>query len=148
MKKRTLIILTLILVTLAAAGWYAYSEFTRKVKDLSTVKADIHLNADELIAAFENNEQEANQRYLDKVIAVRGMIRGVEKSEEGNYTVILGEKQTLSAVRCSMDAAHADDLHDLPEGTLVIVKGACTGFKADELLGSDVILNRAVIQRN
>lgn len=148
MKKKTLIIVTTLLIALGACAWYAYSEFTRKVKDLSTVRADMHLSAAELIAEFEANEKSANEKYLDKVVAVRGTIREVQKSGEGNYAVVLGSGEGLSSVRCSMDADYAGEVADLPEGTLVIVKGAVTGFYSDELLGSDVVLNRAVIQRN
>lgn len=148
MKKKTIIILSIIGFALAGGGWYAYKEYTRKVKDLTKVKADLQLSAGELISAFETNEQKANADYLDKVIAVKGTVKSVEKNEQGHFTVILGDEGTPSSVRCSMDSIHQLDVSSLPEGSLVTLKGACTGFNADELLGSDVILNRAVLHQN
>jgi hypothetical protein len=147
MKKRT-IILSVIGFALVGGGWYAYSEFTRKVKDLSKVQADLQLSSTTLISAFEANEQKANADYLDKVIAVNGPVRSVEKNDQGHYTVILGLDGELSSVRCSMDSVHQADVASLSEGSVVTMKGACTGFNADELLGSDVILNRAVLQKD
>ncbi len=148
MKKKKLIILAIIAFALAGGGWYAYAEYTRKVSDLSKVKADIALSTSELIGAFEADEAKANADYLDKIIAIKGQVKNVEKNDQGHYTVILGDPGSLSSVRCSMDSLHQQEVAHLPEGSLVTMKGACTGFNADELLGSDVILNRAVLQKN
>lgn len=148
MKKRTIIILAVIGFALAGGGWYAYREFTRKVKDLSGVKPDLEISAPELIAAFETDEVGSNERFLDKVVAVRGSVGAVEKNDKGHFTVILRGENGLSSVRCSMDSIHQDEVATLPEGSLVTMKGACTGFTSDELLGSDVILNRSVLQKD
>jgi hypothetical protein len=43
-----------------------------------------------------------------------------------------------------MDSASVKQAVNLQAGTNVIVKGVCTGFNADELVGSDVVLNRCV----
>lgn len=148
MKKKTLIILSIIAFGLAGGGWYAYTEYTRKVKDLTKVKADMGMTASSLIQAFETNEQKANADYLDKVISVSGKVKAVEKNDQGHFSVILGEEGSLSSVRCSMDSAHQQDVVSLTKGSPVTLKGSCTGFNSDELLGSDVILNRAVLQKD
>jgi hypothetical protein len=147
MKKKTIkIILGVILGVLIGGGLYAYREFNRKVKDLSHVKAGVKLDATQLISAFENDESVGNSRFLDKVVAVKGKVKTVEKDENGYYTVILGDDQLMSSVRCSMDSSHQHEVAGIPMGTLVTMKGACTGFNRDELLGSDVILNRCVLE--
>jgi hypothetical protein len=104
------------------------------------------LNAAALITAFETNETHANTKYLDKVIAVNGKIKTVEKDEKGFYSIILGDTGSMSSVRCSMDSTHQQGAAKLTPGVFVTVKGACTGFNADDLLGSDVILNRCVVE--
>ena len=98
-----------------------------------------------LIQVFEKNEAEANAQYLDKIIAVRGTVRTVEKDDKGYYCVILGKQNSMSSIRCSMDSVHQEEVAGIPAGSVITVKGACTGFNADELLGSDVILNRCVL---
>src|SRR6185436_3734097 len=138
--NRKKIIVTLILVAIVGGGWYGYKEYTRGVKDLSHVNADIKMSAPALVNAFEKDEPKANTLFLDKIISVTGTLKKVEIDDKGYYSVVLGESQSLSSVRCSMDSTHQADASALAEGSIVSVKGACTGFNSDELLGSDVIL--------
>jgi hypothetical protein len=144
MKKRTIV--TAIGIAIIAGAWFGYGEYNRKVKDLARVQAQITMQANELISAFEKNENAANAQYLDKIIAVKGKVKTVEKNDRGQYSIILGNAGAMSSVRCSMDSVHVKEIVNVKEGEEVIVKGACTGFNADELLGSDVILNRCVIE--
>ena len=147
MKKKNLKIgIAVILLVLVSGALYAYKEFNRKVKDLTYVKAGVTLEATSLISAFEKDEAAGNKEYLDKIIAVKGTVKSVEKNSDGYYTVILGEESSMSSVRCSMDSTHQQDVAAIPAGTTITMKGACAGFNKDELLGSDVILNRCVVQ--
>ena len=145
-RKKLKIILAVIALIMVSGGLYAYKEFTRKVKDLTYVKAGVSMDASGLISEFENNEADGNSKYLDKIIAVKGKVKSVEKNDHGHFTVILGDENNMSSVRCSMDSIHQLDVADIPAGTIITMKGACTGFNKDELLGSDVILNRCVVQ--
>jgi hypothetical protein len=145
-RKKLKIVLAIVAVLMLGGGFYAYSEFTRKVKDLTHVKAGVHMDAAGLITAFETNEARGNEQYLDKIIAVKGKVKTVEKNGNGYFTVILGDENSMSSVRCSMDSVHQQDVAALSAGTVITMKGACTGFNKDELLGSDVILNRCVVE--
>lgn len=138
------IILVLILIIILAGGWYAYRAYTGKVKSLSEVKTEVTITANELLAAFEKDSAAANKLYLGKVIEVTGNVKSVEK-EEGAATVSLGESGAMSSVRCSMDTAFIQQAASMQEGSVITVKGACTGFISEELLGSDVILNRCIV---
>ncbi|HEY6502975.1 MAG TPA: hypothetical protein VIZ28_03280 [Chitinophagaceae bacterium] len=144
-KKR--IILAAVAIAVISGGWYGYKEYTRKVKDLSKVKAQVQMRATDLITSFEKSEKEANVLYLDKVIAVTGKIKTVENDGKGSYSVVLGEENSMSSVRCSMDTTYQQDVASLPAGIVITIKGVCTGFNTDELLGSDVILNRCVVEK-
>ncbi|HEX6169088.1 MAG TPA: hypothetical protein VFZ33_05300 [Chitinophagaceae bacterium] len=145
MKKKRVFI-SIIFVAIVGGAWFGYSEYKRKVKDLANVTAHFTMQANELITIFENNETAANAEYLDKIIAVKGNVKAVERDDRGYFTIVLGETGSLSSVRCSMDSLHVKDVAGVKEGLHITVKGACTGFTTDELLGSDVILNRCVIQ--
>lgn len=141
MKRITLVLLLIIIL---AGGWYAYRAYTGKVKSLSKVKTEITITANELLAAFEKDTAAANRLYLGKVIEVTGHVKSVE-TEEGAATVSLGESGTMSSVRCSMDTAFVQQAASIQQGSAITVKGACTGFISEELLGSDVILNRCIV---
>jgi len=145
MKKKR-ILLGFIAVAIIGGAWFGYNEYNRKVKDLADVKAQITMQTNDLINAFEKDEKTANAQYLDKIIAVKGSVKTIEKDDRGNYSIVLGDNSSMSSVRCSMDSVHAREVISINEGTEVVVKGACTGFNADELLGSDVILNRCVLE--
>jgi hypothetical protein len=146
MKRKKIILLVLFLV-FAGGTLYGYAEYTRKVKDLSKVKAQVNMKAAELIAAFEKNEAEANASYLDKIIAVKGKVKQVEKNDMGFLSIVIGDEESMSSVRCSVDPGHQEEMEKIMTGDVITVKGACTGFNADELLGSDVILNRCVLTK-
>lgn len=145
-KKKIKIIISVIVLVILTGGLYAYTEFNRKVKDLTYVKAGIEMDAQGLVSSFEKDEVAGNTKYLDQVIAVIGKIKTVEKNGNGYYTVILGVDNSMSAVRCSMDSLHQQAAANLTTGNLITMKGNCAGFNKDELLGSDVILNRCVVE--
>ena len=96
-----------------------------------------------MIAAFEKDSATANKQYLGKILAVTGNVKSVEKDDR-SATVILGTEGSLASVRCSMDSAFVQQAAAINNGTSVTIKGHCTGYMADELIGSDVILNRCV----
>lgn len=144
-RKKVLIGLGIIVLT---AVIYGYQEYTRTNEDLNYVKANFNIQAVDFIKEFEENEKNANEKFLDKIIAVSGTIREMIKDDKGYYSVVLGAEDNMSAVRCSMNAVPDDDTAVLRKGNIIVIKGSCTGFNADELLGSDIILARCVIQRN
>lgn len=143
--KRTILLIILALVIVL--GFYGYREYFRKNKDLQKVAPEVTITAPELIRAFEADSATANKSYLGKVVAVSGTVKSMER-DEGSATIILGEPGTMSSVRCSMDTAHLAEAAGVKEGGAVTVKGVCTGFNQDELLGSDVVLNRCVLTNN
>ena len=133
------------LVVIGAIVWYSYKQYNKKNSDLAFTKADVRITSGDLIRSFETNEKSANQKFLDKIVAVTGQVKEINKDEKGYYTLVLGEQGAMSSVRCSMDANHALNLALIKMGTPITIRAACTGFNSDELLGSDVILNRGVI---
>ena len=140
MKRIAIIV---ILVSIVGAAFYAYRIYTGKVKSLDDVKAEANTTATDLIAAFEKDSVAANMQYLGKVIEVSGTIKNIEK-ESG--TIVMGNAESMSSVRCSLDTNFVKKINGLNINNQITIKGACTGFNSDELgLGSDVVLNRCVI---
>jgi hypothetical protein len=142
--------LALVLLALAiAAGVYGYKEYNRGNRDMTKTKADTRISATGLIAAYISGDTLADQKYLGKVIEVEGNVKKIEKDESGFYTLVLGDTASLSSVRCSMDTIHQSDAAGLATGSSVTLRGICTGFKKNELLGvdlgSDVELNRCAL---
>jgi hypothetical protein len=145
MNKKRIIIggILVVIVLVAVYGWYQYN---RTVQGLANVRADLSVNAKDLINEFVNNEETANKKYLNKILSVKGMIKSVEAAQ-GAGTIVLGDTSELSSVRCLLDSTASSTTGSLQKGTVITIKGAITGFNKDEtgLLGSDVQLNRCVI---
>ena len=127
MKKKKLIrnVLLVAVVLGIGAAIYGYKEFNRKSEKAATLK------------------------YGGKIIQVAGLVKKVDKDEQGNFTVVIGDNSSLSSVRCSIDSLFSKDVTALQLNAPAFLKGVCTGFNADEMgLGSDVILNRCVIVKD
>ena len=150
MKKKKIIIL-IALVLIAVAAFIEYKLFNKDTKHLADSKSDLVISATDLIKKFETNEAAANKEYLgsklDFIITVSGLVKEIIKDETGAYTVVLGDSTTRSSVRCSMDSLQNQQAASLKTGSSVSIKGAITGFMKDDLgIGSDVVLNRCVIE--
>lgn len=147
-KKRKIVLLTMLPV-LGVGIWMGLHEYNRANKDLSKAKADVKISATDMIKEYETNDSMANQKYLGKIIELNGTVKNVEKDDTGDYTIVLGDTGKLSSVRCSMDSLYRDDAAMITAGSSVIMRGACNGYKKNELLGenlgSDVELNRCVL---
>jgi hypothetical protein len=140
-------ILPLLVIIVLAGAWYGYKLYTGKVPSLTEVKADAIVSATDLIAAFEKDSASANKQYLGKILEVSGNIKSVEQESS---TVALGNTEGNSSVRCSLDSAFVKDIASLNPGSSITIKGNCTGYMPDETglgLGSDVILNRCVLEK-
>ncbi len=143
--KKILIILGVILVVAAAAAFYIYKEYNRTHKDTADLEPDYSLSATNLIQEFETGEQAANKKYWDKIIEVDGVVKDISKDDKGFYSVVLGDTASMSSVRCSLDSVHNVEAAVFKKGSTASLRGICTGFNADELLGSDVILVRCAV---
>jgi hypothetical protein len=147
--KRKTVIWLVVLLAIVLAALYAYREYSRTNADLSRVRPDVRIPALQLVSEFERNDSLANQKYLGKIIELEGPLKELEKTGDGHFVLVLGNEGSMSSVRCSMDSAHTDRINSPAPGTLVVIRGACTGFRKNELLGenlgSDVELNRCVL---
>ncbi|MBL7739000.1 MAG: hypothetical protein JNK14_07265 [Chitinophagaceae bacterium] len=144
-RKKILLILGVLLIVAASVGLYIYKEYNRTHKDTADIKPDHSVIATDLIKDFETDEQGSNKKYWDKVLEIDGTVKDITRDERGFYSVTLGDTASMSSVRCSMDSIHNNEVAALQKGNAATMKGICTGFNADELLGSDVILVRCVV---
>lgn len=151
MKNKKLIrnLLLIVLLFGIGAAVYGYKEFNRKNESLASKAPDFKVKPIDIINAFSTDEKAATSTYGGKVIQVAGLVKKLEKDDQGNYTVVIGDNSSLSSVRCSVDSLFTKDAAALQLNTPAFLKGTCTGFNADEMgLGSDVILNRCVIVKD
>lgn len=145
-KKIKVILLALILVG-AVVAVYVYKEINRKPVDTASAKPDFVNTALFYLEEFQQSDSVAGKKYNDKLLQVEGMVKEVSKNDRGFYTISLGDSSSMSSVRCSIDSVYSNNASVLTRGNVVTVKGVCSGYNADELLGSDLILVRCFINK-
>ena len=131
LKKK---ILFVVLIVVAVAAAVAYKEYNRKPADLATLKPELEVPADDLIAAYATDEAKANQQYLGKVVEVTGLVSGGTTANN----ILLGTSPNAK-VSCLLDSAHTLQNKAIKPGDKLRLRGVCTGFLLD------VELNRCVI---
>lgn len=129
----------LLFFLIGLGAWYGLREYNRTAKSLVNIDANYHLGSRFLIDEFENNTEMSDLKYRTKIISIDGILENIEK--KGNSTILsLGN---TSKIRCNMDTTQ--QIGRLKEGNKITIKGEYIGYNEDDLLGSDIILNRCIV---
>ena len=129
----------LIVLAIICIFAYAYHEYTRKPADLNDVRPEASVQAAALVQLYENDEQQANKRYLGKAIDVTGIVSEINNQQDTSMTIMLGKKGDLHRVSCLLSTNQAEQIHTIKTGSMISLRGICTGYLLD------VELNRCVI---
>jgi hypothetical protein len=131
MKKKQLILILMIAI-LAVVTVTVFYTFRKNPDSVSRSKPEFIISASELVDEFMEDEDAANQKYLDKIIQIGGEISGVEELQ-GGKTVIYLKGNSLGSVSCLFSGSELGT--EIPEvGKPVTIKGKCTGFVLDVVL--------------
>jgi DNA/RNA endonuclease YhcR with UshA esterase domain len=145
--KKYLWIFILAAIIFIGALYYGIREFTRTHVSLDNIKPVASLTVGELLTAFSQDEKATNEMYAEKVLQVKGLVSEIEiDDEDGSIDVYLEDELTDGNVICEMSETSYDKAKALKIGDIVTIKGVCAGYMADDILGSDVILVRCVIE--
>lgn len=136
----------IVLLISIGVAYYGYKEYNRKNVALTDASASYTLNAAELINQFNTDDKKCNSKYLSKIIEVSGKIKAIDTAANKGLTAVLGQEDSQTSVRCSMDSLQQIEPAQFAIGHTVTIKGVYTGFNADEMgLGSDILFNRCVV---
>jgi len=108
-------------------------------KNLNKVKADFVLPANKLFNEFDNNEGQANKKYMDRVIEVSGNIAEINEDQKGAKVITLKNKDDFSGVLCTLIENETTTLNNYKINQPIKIRGVCTGMLMD------VVLNKCVI---
>ncbi len=122
-----------LLLALIGAGIGVYL-WNKPFENMDNAKTDVQISADELFTAFAENEAQANETYLDKVIAITGNVREVSNNPEGITKVTLDSGDEMFGVICQLDELSDHQRTDFQPGESVTFKGKCTGMLMDVVL--------------
>ena len=118
------------LITAFSAIYYVFNMPRRNIAKES---ASFTLTAKQLIAEFQKDESAANAKYLDKVIAISGEIKGIRTLD--NNSMVISLEDAMEGVSCTVDSAdvatNSLKLSQLKSGSLGTFKGRCSGMLMD-----------------
>lgn len=137
--KKKIILAGLIAAVLGGIGvWYFIfykpTHFKRDVAD----ETAITITAKQIVKDFTSNEDSANKVYLNKAIAITGVVLEAKKNQDGKPTVTLKSDDSFSNIYCTLK----EDEGQIQGGTTITVKGICTGFLSDVVIIDAIIVKK------
>lgn len=120
------------LVVLGLFG--AYFMYNKPHKNMESAKADLSVSAEELFTEYETDEARANEKYLEKIVVVKGQVKDYSTNEEGHISLTLQSNSEMFGVICELDNLTDHARTEFAIGETVSIKGICTGMLMDVVL--------------
>ena len=142
MKIKYAIILVLIIIVIGAG--IGLKMFFKPHADISKLKTEFKVDAQGLIAEFEQDENAATAKYSEKVIEISGKLAAKSKLPNGTDLLILEDE--MQGISCQLDsswsAAHQPAIEALEPGNPIIVKGVCKGYLMEIKVSPAVVMSK------
>ncbi len=133
--KKILFAIVILAIAGALAVWYI---FTEKFSDTSKQKAAYTVNALDFIKEFEKGDIAANKKYAEKIIAVNGVVTGVETADT-TVNIKLADTASGSYIIFAFQQQHLGEARLVKEGDKVSIKGSCSGGAYSSILETEFI---------
>ncbi|OEK07847.1 hypothetical protein A8C32_15305 [Flavivirga aquatica] len=137
MYKRIILI---IIVVLTMVFVYV-SIYNKPHINIEKSTANISIKSSDLLNDFTVDETKANEKYLDKIIQVEGIISEISLDKEGRRIIALEGEDLLGNVTCYLSNEKNKTNERLKRGQSIIIKGICTGYLMDVVLVRCIIIN-------
>jgi hypothetical protein len=123
-----------------AAGVFTYYYINKPKTSLENKEADVIISPQKLLEDFTKDEQQANAKYLDKIIEVSGKVAAKNIDQNKKVSIMMDTGDPMSNVTCELSKDQAEKSSAFDEGSFIEVKGKCTGMLTDVILVDCVIL--------
>ena len=130
-KSKFKILLSISFIIIVISGFLLYKIF-KPVQSLEKINPDYILTSDKLLDDFNSNEEKASQKYVGKIILVKGNIEEIIQNE--NQTIItIRTNDPFSTISCKL--SNKEKLEsNLKTGQSISIKGECSGMLMDIIL--------------
>ena len=130
--KTFLAIALIVIIGGVIVGYFMWNKPKRDVAD----EKGIIISASQLVKEYQQNEAEANKKYLDKAIQVSGVVNEIKNNQEGKVTIMLGSDDAFTGVFCTLK----EQANDIKQGAAIVIKGICSGMLTDVRLREAVVV--------
>jgi hypothetical protein len=114
---------------LIAGAATAYLLWNKPHENMVSAKSEIAIKAVDLYKIYQDDPTKADAQYLDKIIAVSGVVK--EISKEVDDVKIIFETTADFSVVCSLDPLTTHPRTNFAIGETITLKGKCTGINLD-----------------
>lgn len=139
MKKSIKIILIIAVAAIVSGSYIAYRMWNKPHADAAELPG-IKISAQELVEAFENNEELANQTYLSKVVEVKGSVSNVNVQDTIVYVSLSYPDAMFGGVQVTVDERSVEAAKKLKEGDEATFKGFCNGYLMDVVVKDGILI--------
>ncbi len=126
--KKMLYVLLAVGIIGAAVG---YNLWNKPHQDIAAAKTDVAIDAVALYNEYDTDENAANAKYLDKVVAISGKVKEASKDADDAVKVSLEAGSEMGVVACELSPFAKHKRTDFQVGEQVTFKGKCTGLNLD-----------------
>lgn len=119
---------------------FAIKMYNKPHIDVNNVPADVTVTALNIFNDFNQNEAMANEKYVDKVIEIKGEVSNIS-FEDGNSIITLSDPNGNSSIICHMLPEENKNVLTFKKGNSISIKGVCTGYLLDVMMVRCVLVN-------
>lgn len=99
----------------------------------------VTVSAKNLISYLNEDKERYATLYVDKVIAIEGIIKEINYINNRHTILLRGDQEDLSLVICDMQTDQTQKTKSLKRGDTVLLKGVFKGFLKDAVFLNCVI---------
>jgi len=124
---------------LAVMLFFVLKQMNKEHIDVNKSAPNMIIAVDEILSDYQNDEEQANSRFTDKIVQLKGVISKI--STQNDYvSVTLMSPNFDATVICSFQSEESLDIIKYKEGDEISLKGICKGYLLDVVLVNCVII--------
>jgi hypothetical protein len=141
MKKIWITLLVIIaVIALLLLGGYLYVRYMPE-KSMSKQASDFSMPATKLAEEFEADLSASNNKFIDRVVEVTGVISEISTDQNNSIVFILRENEAPTGVLCTVSEKNTQKAERYKVGDTVVLKGICTGMLFEVVLNKCIIID-------
>ena len=138
MKKKYFLIIAGLVGLIVA--YFVWDNFLRTAPSMKKLDADYRVNAMEFYAEFEENEEAANVKYLNRIIEVVGEVDGIEVTDDTKPVISL-KTEGFGVIKCTMESdLKSSELEKIQPNSTLVIRAECIGMLLDVLMTRSIII--------
>ncbi len=139
MKRKTFVLIAAVLAI--AVGLYVWQNFLKTAPAMRKLEAEYRVNSNEFYAEFEENEDAANEKYVNRIVEIIGELESIEMNE-GSKPVINLKTEGFGMIKFTMESnLSSGELNELELNSTLLIRGECIGYLLDVLIERSIILD-------